>query len=194
MYTDTCKPPETVVIETERMLLRELTPELWTAAVITLPDHMLMPYMGFNTFAELMLEKEKCKGGMTTFFTSFRLFLMVEKSTGLTIGRAGFHNWQARHNRAELGYAMCLDHYRQKGYMKEALKLIVAYGFEQMDLNRIESFIGPGNTPSIKLAEGLGFTKEGLLRGHYNKNGELQDSACYGLLRHEYEAKRAVTS
>ena len=150
-------------LETERLYLKLLTPET------------------------IELEKAKHKGGMTTHFISFRNFLLLDKETGTTIGKAGFHTWQARHSRAEIGYGIDIESYKRKGLMKEALKAVIHYGYEEMGLYRIEAFAGPANTGSIRLLEGLGFTKEGLLRSHYNKAGELQDSVCYGLLKPEYE-------
>ena len=111
---------------------------------------------------------------------------MLEKTNGNIIGSCGFHTWYVLHYRAEIGYAISEEENKRKGYMKEAIKAVINYGFEHMKLNRIEAFIGPANEASIKLVTGLGFTREGLLRGHYCKNGGIQDSAVYGLLREEY--------
>jgi [ribosomal protein S5]-alanine N-acetyltransferase len=71
--------------------------------------------------------------------------------------------------------------------MTEAMKAVLIHGFEQMKLNRVEAFASPLNTPSIRLIERYGFTKEGLLRQHYGHNGVAEDSAVYGLLASEYE-------
>ena len=152
-----------------------------------MPDEELMAFMGFHNEQELTLEKEKCRVGMTRFNISFCHFLMIEKSSGLNLGRAGYHTWHTNHYRAEIGYAIHQEENKNKGYMKEPLKAILAYGFETMELERVEALIGPTNTPSIRLAEGLGFTREGLLRKHYLKNGEFQDSAFYAMLKPEYE-------
>ncbi|MND70827.1 putative ribosomal N-acetyltransferase YdaF [compost metagenome] len=72
--------------------------------------------------------------------------------------------------------------------MTEALKPIIQYGFETMKLNRIEAFLSPDNIPSLKLVQKFGFTKEGHLREHYNKDNKLEDSAVYSLLKSEYKA------
>ena len=70
--------------------------------------------------------------------------------------------------------------------MKEGIKRILDYGFNEMGLNRVEAMIGSYNEPSLKLVRSLGFVKEGLLREHYCKNGELQDSIVFSLLKKEY--------
>ena len=41
--------------------------------------------------------------------------------------------------------------------MSEALSAILAFGFGEMELNRIEAFVMPENTASINLLEKLGF-------------------------------------
>lgn len=182
--------PETAMLETERLYLKELTPELWSAALLKMPDDELLPWMDFENADELALEKEKARVGMSTYYISFRHFLMIEKQSGNTIGRAGYHTWYQNHSRAEIGYAIHKEENKNKGFMKEALKAIITYGFEHMHLHRVEALIGPTNTPSLRLAEGLGFTREGLLRQHYHKNGTIQDSVFYAMLKPEYEAAK----
>jgi ribosomal-protein-alanine N-acetyltransferase len=71
--------------------------------------------------------------------------------------------------------------------MKEAVAPVIRYGFEQMQLNRIEAFIGSANEASQRLVKALGFREEGLLRKHYIKDGIAEDSLVFGLLRSEYQ-------
>ena len=71
--------------------------------------------------------------------------------------------------------------------MREALPEVLKYGFNTMNLHRIEALIAPGNIPSLKLLQRTGFTREGLLREHYMKGGRLEDSVIFSLLRPEYE-------
>jgi ribosomal-protein-alanine N-acetyltransferase len=94
----------------------------------------------------------------------------------------------AMHKRSEIGYDIRKEEDKNKGYMKEAMKAILTYGFEQMGLNRVEAFIGPNNKPSRRLVESYGFVIEGQLREHFCYNDVLQDSVVYSLLLPEYEA------
>ena len=84
------------------------------------------------------------------------------KSENKLIGTCGFHSWNKKHKRAEIGYELNKE-YWHKGYMLEALPEIIKYGFETMELNRIEALIYPENEASQKSIEKLGFIKEGLL-------------------------------
>lgn len=180
--------PETIIIETSRLLLKELTPELYDYIFDNWNDEQIMTFLGNPTQEDYELEKQKYIKGLTSFFLSFKSFMIVEKGSNKIIGRIGYHTWKAVHERAEIGYGLYYEDAKKKGYMKEVMKAVLVYGFEQMKLNRVEAFASPLNTPSIRLIEGYGFTKEGLLRQHYGKNGVAEDSAVYGLLKSEYES------
>jgi ribosomal-protein-alanine N-acetyltransferase len=174
-------------IETPRLLLRKLTIKEYTDLFENYTKQDAMAFFGFNTEEQFQEEKRKYDGGLFTFRTSFVVFQLIEKATSKVIGDCGFHTWYLPHSRAEIGYGLREDKDKNKGYMKEAILAVVDYGFEVMKLNRIEAFISPNNVPSQKLVTGLGFKQEGLLRGHYCKNGVIEDSMIFGLLRKEFE-------
>ena len=176
------------VIETKRLLLKELNPEIMNELFSSYADEYIISFLGLPDNEALETKKKQWQQGLTTYSTSFKNFLMEEKATGKLIGRCGFRIWHLLHNRAELGYAMADDSVKGKGYMKEALRRIITYGFEEMGLNRQEGFVGPKNVPSLKLLRGAGFIEEGTLRAHYFKNGKMEDSICFSLLRAEYDA------
>lgn len=178
--------PQTALLETGRLFLKEMTPEWLSYALTNFSDAELMKLFGFSTVEELALEKQKFSAGITTFSISFRNFLMQLKTTGETIGRIGFHTWQVRHFRAEIGYAITNNIYKNQGYMTEAMKAVIDYGFTTMGLERIEACVGPGNTPSIKLVEKFGFSREGYFRNHYYKDNVLYDSISFALLKQDY--------
>ena len=174
------------VLETERLLLKELDPEIIEYIFTSCSDKDIAKYLALND-EELAVEKYKFEKGLTTHQTSFKNFLMVEKTSGRVVGKCGFHTWFMRHSRAEVGYAMLDEKDKGKGLMSEALKAIVIYGFEQLDLNRIEALIGSQNTASLALVKRLGFTNEGTLREHYYKYPRIEDSISFSLLKREYE-------
>ncbi len=178
---------EPVIIETERMRLQLLTPEYYNHLFTTYTDAEIMARLGWRSVKDYETEKGKYLKGMTTHHISFRNFLMIDKITGWAIGRIGYHTWMAKHNRAEIGYAMHEDYNKGKGYMTEAMAAVLKYGFEEMNLHRVEAMIGPSNVPSIRLVQRFGFVQEGILRGHYLVGDVYQDSVCWGLLRNEYE-------
>ncbi|TDR36683.1 RimJ/RimL family protein N-acetyltransferase [Tahibacter aquaticus] len=90
-------------------------------------------------------------------------------------------------HRAEIGYLLDPAHWG-KGYAREALRAALAYGFEALQLLRVEADIDPRNEASCRLVEKLGFRREGYLRERWRVNGEITDTALYGLLRRELTA------
>lgn len=92
--------------------------------------------------------------------------------------------------RAEVGYALVPAAWGQ-GLLQEALGALLDHGFGAMDLNRVEADIDPRNTASARSLERLGFRHEGLLRERWIVDGEVSDSALYGLLQRDWLARRA---
>lgn len=82
---------------------------------------------------------------------------------------------------AEIGYWLRSD-LAGKGLMTEAAGAVVRYGFEELSLNRIELRAAVANLASIRVAEKLGFQREGVLRGNCLGPGGTSDAYMYGLL------------
>ena len=175
-----------VILETERLILKEVNPEIIDYVFTQWSDEDIMSYMGLQSVEELAVEKKKQQGGFTTHRINLKGFLFISKETNEVIGASHYHVWQPMHSRAEIGYAIYKEEYKNKGYMKEAIKAMLNYGFNEMKLNRVEALIGPANEASIRLVKSFGFVEEGVLREHYCKNGELQDSICFSLLKREW--------
>jgi ribosomal-protein-alanine N-acetyltransferase len=72
------------------------------------------------------------------------------------------------------------------GYTSEAIKEILRYSFEELDLNRIGAVVYPENIPSLKLLETIGFQVEGLLRGYMYQNSQSHDTYILSLLKQEW--------
>jgi ribosomal-protein-alanine N-acetyltransferase len=101
---------------------------------------------------------------------------------GLELGRAE----HARH-RAELGFWIgkaCWGH----GYTTEAGRAVLRYGFETLGLRRIFAYYFAKNPASGRVQEKLGMRREGVLRGHIGKWGEVLDEVATGILKDEWEA------
>ncbi|MDR0749252.1 MAG: GNAT family N-acetyltransferase [Tannerellaceae bacterium] len=70
-----------------------------------------------------------------------------------------------------------------------ALKAVIDFGFNELDINRIEAEVMQGNIASEKLLEKQNFTKEGVLRKWMFWNGQHYDMTMYSLLKNEYRHK-----
>jgi len=112
-------------------------------------------------------------------------FLACRAEDGAIVGflnlseivRGGFKN-------AFLGYGGVAA-YAGRGYMTEAMRLLLREAFTRLDLHRIEANIQPGNKPSIALAQRCGFELEGFSPRYLKVGGRWRD--------HERWAIRAET-
>lgn len=114
-----------------------------------------------------------------------RLGIELSESSRL-IGTCTLFEINDQCRRAELGY-MLGSFAWGRGYMREALRSFLSHAFTEMNLNRIEADTDPRNEASQKLLSSLGFTKEGHFRERWIVDGEVSDSAMFGLLHREWK-------
>ncbi len=124
---------------------------------------------------------------------SYNRWIIERKADGSPIGTCGYHKWSRRDHKAEIGYDLSPFAWGQ-GYMSEAIKRIVEFGFDEMDLNRIEAMVYPENAASLKLLERHGFVREGLLREELCRAGVYYDHWLLSLLRREWQWGRPVST
>lgn len=110
---------------------------------------------------------------------------MESTDHGSLIGTCALWRIDKQSRRAEIGFILGSGSWG-RGYMHEALSALVDYAFSELDLNRIEADTDARNERSARLFDRLGFSKEGLFRERCIVDGEISDSAMYGLLRREW--------
>jgi ribosomal-protein-alanine N-acetyltransferase len=101
------------------------------------------------------------------------------------IGIIGHYKISIENQRAEIGY-MLLPEFHGKGIITEAIKVVVKYGFEEMQLHSIEAIIDPRNYGSEKALQKSGFVKEAHLLENEFYDGEFLDTVIYSLLKRNY--------
>jgi len=87
--------------------------------------------------------------------------------------------WQ--HRRAEVGYWLAREA-RGQGHVTRAVRLICAWGFRALGLERIDLLAATLNADSQRVAERAGFTREAVLRSYMQGKGERLDMVAFGLL------------
>ena len=174
-------------LTTDRLILRILSPEVYDFIYQNLSEEEQMKFLGLSSEEELTKEKNKYDQGLSMFNKSFRGFQLIDKASDKIIGWCGYHIWYTEHSRAEIGYGLFDDAFKQKGLMSEALPTIIEYGFITMKLHRIEALAATYNIPSVKLLDKLNFKREGVLREHYLVDDRMEDSVVYSLLRSEFK-------
>ncbi|WP_445633707.1 GNAT family N-acetyltransferase [Nostoc sp. DSM 114161] len=112
---------------------------------------------------------------------------IAKKEDNVIIGSCGYSIKNCF--QAEIGYELARKYWK-KGIMTEALRAIIHWGFHKLDLNRIEAFVIPENTASIKLLGNLQFVEEGLLREYAFWKGQFHDLRIFSLLKRDYTDSR----
>ena len=97
------------------------------------------------------------------------------------VGAMGLH-LKMEHRRAELGYWIGVPFWN-RGYATEAASAVTKFGFDELDLNRIEAHHFTHNPASGRVMEKLGMKLEGVRRQHVVKGDQLEDLALYAVLR-----------
>ncbi len=82
---------------------------------------------------------------------------------------------------ASIGYWIGAS-YARRGYMREAIAVLVPTLFGPLRLHRLEAAAVTANRPSRGLLERLGFRQEGTARDYLRIDGRRQDHALYALL------------
>ena len=108
--------------------------------------------------------------------------MFIVEHQNKALGVIGLCGWDMHNRHAEISFYIGDSEQRRKGFMKDALVLLIQWGFDQ-GLHRIWAETYAFNVPSIKLLEHLGFLHEGKLRQHVFRNGRFVDSLIMGLLK-----------
>jgi [ribosomal protein S5]-alanine N-acetyltransferase len=174
------------ILETRRLLLKGLSPADMKYLFEQVPKAELMTILGHRSEEDYEKEEYKYRNGYASYNRNFLLFLMIDKASGTIVGRCGLHNWNAEHQRAEIGYNMVDESFKRQGLMSEAVEAIIDYGFNQMNLHRIEALVGRHNIPSLRIIQKNKFVQEGVLREHFFIGGKHEDSILFSRLRAEY--------
>ncbi len=133
-----------------------------------------------------MLEKEFEKFVQRNDSESNECFLICENETEAIMGMInmsqiflkGFQN-------AYLGYYLFAE-FSGKGFMTDAIELIMKFAFQDLKLHRLEANIQPQNSSSINLVKRCGFTKEGFSRKYLKIGGQWRDHEHWAIIKEDW--------
>ncbi|MGM9647916.1 MAG: GNAT family N-acetyltransferase [Eubacteriales bacterium] len=173
-------------LETERLYLRSMEPgdaaDMYDYAARSDTSRYLLwephPSLEYTRSYLAMIGRFYRKG---QFFD----WAIVEKSSGRMIGTCGFTRLAEKHHLGEVGYVLNPS-YHGRGYATEAVQAIIAFGFETLELHRIEGRYMIENTPSRRVMERCGLSFEGVSRESMLVKGRYRDIGICALLRDEY--------
>jgi RimJ/RimL family protein N-acetyltransferase len=94
------------------------------------------------------------------------------------------------HRNAFVGIGIGDPAYRGKGYGTDAMRLLVGYGFRELDLQRIALTVFSYNPRAIRSYEKAGFAREVVERAALYRDGQRHDIIIMGILRRDWEAQQ----
>ena len=108
---------------------------------------------------------------------------------GKHIGWVDLKNIDKLNKHAELGIAIGDKNYWGKGFGLAAMKEMLLWGFNELELNKIWLRVEVDNEKAIKSYKLMGYVEEGILRQDRLRNGEFIDRLCMSILKDEFFQK-----
>jgi ribosomal-protein-alanine N-acetyltransferase len=174
-------------LETERLILREILASDAEAVFRIRGDYEVTKYNTGAAYERLEQAEDLIAAMAHGYEEGIELrWGITLKSNNTIIGMCGFNYWIRRDCRASIGYDLARAYWGH-GIMTEAIRAIVAFGFERMGLNRIEADADGRNPASARVLEKVGFRREGLQHEQFYDNGTFNDLILFALLRKEFE-------
>ena len=119
---------------------------------------------------------------------NFYDWAVILKEENKMIGTCGFTRFHMSHDAAEIGYVIN-PAYRGREIAGEAVRAVMKFGFETLELHRIEAKYMAGNAASRRVMEKVGMSFEGVRRGEMMIKGEYRDVGTCAILREEARAR-----
>lgn len=104
------------------------------------------------------------------------------------IGSCGYHHIDWRSRKGEVGISIGDKRYWNQGLGTDAMRTLVRFGFEQLNLNRVLLQVFAFNARAIRSYEKIGFVEEARLRQDLFQDGRYHDSVYMSILREEFGA------
>jgi ribosomal-protein-alanine N-acetyltransferase len=116
-------------------------------------------------------------------------FACLETATSQLVGAISLMSVRPEHRRAELGYWIAPDRWNN-GYATESCQRLLEFGFDALNLHRVEARHFQRNPASGRVLLKLGMQQEGIERDWAIKWDRFENSVVYSILEPEWRARR----
>lgn len=153
-------------------------------------DREVTRFLSMRYEIALAAEAEWMRGIAGKPMTFANVFFAIQTKDGRHIGNTNFFNTSPENRNAEIGIMIGDKAYWSQGYGSDALKTLIAFGFEEMNLYRQQLDVFSFNDRAIACYRKCGFVEEVRKREDLYQDGAYHDVLRMGLLREEWEARR----
>lgn len=129
------------------------------------------------------MEKDLEKSSPTEYY-----FMIRRLEDDLLVGLIGLDGNIIPHGEAFVGIGIGERELWSKGYGSDAMRVILRYGFSELNLRRVSLDVFEYNPRAIRSYEKVGFVHEGRVRGYLHRSGQRWDLIFMGILREEWLA------
>ncbi len=145
------------ILETDRCIIRETTPEDVESFYKIYSNPEITKYME-GLYPEIEQEKQYVREYIEKIyaFYEFGVWTVLEKESGEVIGRAGF-SYRQGYDEPEIGYIIGVP-WQRHGYAEEVCRAILEYGWRKLHFKRVQALVETENEPSLLLCDKLGFS------------------------------------
>jgi len=156
--------------------------------------HVLLSWRNNEQLRRYFREyREFSRGQIKSWYDSmilnpqFEMFIMEDLQTNEAVGVAGltYIDWVNRHADVHF-YIGKNGEWIDNNYSNDAIKIVLNYGFERLNLNKLWAEIYEIDSKKLEFFKKLGFTIDASLREHYYYDGKYHTSHILSLLKSEY--------
>ena len=191
-YRHPMTEPETQVpvLDTARLRLRCLMIEDAPAAHQAYGDPEAMRFWDMPPSIDLEETERRLKRSLSVEPQWHATWAVLARPDGQLpdyefIGMINYHAHQPWNRRLALGWIL-ISRFQNRGFMEEAVRAVLTHCFTTLNIHRVEAEIEPGNLRSARLAQRLGFQREGQLRDRLFVADQPRTIQMYALLRSEW--------
>jgi RimJ/RimL family protein N-acetyltransferase len=112
-----------------------------------------------------------------------------EEKSDKVIGNCAIHVINNKNRTCSCGITIGEKEYQNKGYGTETMELLIEYGFNTLNMNRIELSVYNFNSRALKTYQKVGFIEEGRKRQARYHNGKYYDEIIMAILRQDWEKR-----
>lgn len=120
------------------------------------------------------------------------IFAIIDKENDKLIGNISLVNINNIHRTCELGIMIGDKNYLSSGYGSDAIKLILDYGFNYLNLNNIMLRVFDFNKRAISAYKKCGFKTFGIWKQSYYFEGKYNDEIYMNILKEDFNNKKSI--
>jgi [ribosomal protein S5]-alanine N-acetyltransferase len=176
-------PESILTLKTDRLLLRQLSMDDAADVFAYASDPEVTKYTSWSTHQAIADSEKFLDTVITNHFIGQSMgWGIVHKRDQKLIGTCGFASWDCNHARAEIGYVLSRQYWGQ-GYMTEAVKAVITFGFHAIMLNRIQATCMVDNLSSARVLQKVGMQYEGTLQEYAFVRDRYFDLKLYAIIK-----------